>query len=70
MLRKMIRMNKRIYKAWCHIKDRCYNQRCKDYATYGERGIKMCDEWIHNSQAFCNWAINNGKQETDETLYT
>lgn len=60
-------MNKRIYKAWCHIKDRCYNQNCKDYANYGERGITVCDEWINNSQAFYNWAINNG-YESNLTL--
>ena len=29
------------------MKQRCYNKNNKDYYRYGERGIKVCDEW-HN----------------------
>lgn len=33
------------YKAWCHIKDRCYNEKNKQFKDWGGRGIKMCDRW-------------------------
>lgn len=27
------------------------------------RGIKMCDEWLNNPKAFCDWAVANGYKE-------
>ncbi len=39
---------------------RCYNKNRKDYKFYGERGIKVCDEWRHSSVSFFNWAIKHG----------
>jgi len=40
------------YLVWCKMKDRCYNKQCWNYKSYGGRGIKVCDEWLHNFQAF------------------
>ncbi len=40
------------YKAWQHIKSRCYNLKDKSYADYGGRGIIMCDEWIDDFSKF------------------
>ena len=40
------------YQAWLAIKTRCYNINYKFYYRYGGRGIKVCDEWINNFQAF------------------
>ena len=34
------------------MKARCLNQNNKHYANYGGRGIKICDEWIHNFNQF------------------
>ena len=42
------------------MKKRCYNKNANNYENYGGRGIKMCDEWKNNFQAFYTWAINNG----------
>lgn len=50
----------KIYSVWHGIKTRCYNINSKDYQNYGGRGIKMCDEWRNDVQAFYYWAINNG----------
>ena len=47
---------------WCHIKERCYNKNSKSNNRYGGRGIAVCDEWLHNSEAFKSWAIDNGYQ--------
>lgn len=35
----------RIYRIWRGIKERCLNKNSRDYKNYGERGIKICEEW-------------------------
>lgn len=37
----------RIYKIWCYMLDRCFNERKKDnfYKNWGGRGITVCDRW-------------------------
>lgn len=53
----------KLYHTWNGIKYRCYNPKCKDYKNYGGRGIKMCDEWLHDFPAFQQWAKLNGFAE-------
>lgn len=50
----------RIYKRWIDMKHRCYGVNDPDYKDYGGRGIVVCDEWLHNFNAFHEWAIRNG----------
>lgn len=50
----------RAYWVWCKIKSRCYNPNSREYANYGGRGIVMCDEWLHDPRAFCEWAYAHG----------
>jgi hypothetical protein len=33
------------YQSWSHAKARCFNPNEDAYASYGGRGITMCDEW-------------------------
>lgn len=40
------------YKAWSHAKSRCYNPNDLKYKNYGARGIKMCDKWLNDYNAF------------------
>lgn len=40
------------YKAWSHIKERCYNKSGKNYETYGARGIVLEECFIDNFLAF------------------
>jgi len=40
------------YRAWCHMKGRCNDERDKSYPDYGGRGIRVCDEWQENYKAF------------------
>lgn len=54
---------KRIYKIWTDIKTRCYNKNNKEYKWYGERNIKMCNEWKNDFRVFYDWAIQNGYTE-------
>lgn len=43
------------YHCWRGIKERCYNNNCKEYPFYGGRGIKMHDGWVNNFQAFLDY---------------
>lgn len=52
--------NSHLYKIWCGMKKRCNNPNCKSFGRYGAKGIKICDAWNDNFEAFYDWAINNG----------
>lgn len=54
----------RLYEIWAGIKRRCYNKNYKRYKDYGQRGIKMCDEWKDDFMEFYKWAIDNGYNDT------
>lgn len=54
----------RLYYVWCGIKNRCYCESTPEYASYGARGIKMCDEWKSNLLKFREWALSNGYDES------
>ena len=45
------------------MKLRTTNPKTNSYEHYGGRGIKVCDEWINNFQAFAKWAFNNGYKD-------
>lgn len=55
--------NNRLYTVWIDMKKRCYNPTTHNYHRYGGRGITICDEWLHDFQAFYDWAIANGYDE-------
>lgn len=49
------------YRAWCNIKNRCYNKNSKDYEFYGARGIILSNEFLHDPVSFCSYisSLNN-----------
>lgn len=53
-------LNRRIYSIWNGMKNRCYNSSHIAFKNYGGRGIIICNEWLHDFQAFYGWAIANG----------
>ena len=55
--------NERIGSIFNGIKDRCYNKNNKSYKWYGEKGIKICKEWIDNPKLFEIWALSNGYED-------
>ena len=57
---KITTENPRIYNIWCAMKVRCYNRKDEHFKNYGGRGIKICDEWLNDFQAFYDWSMNNG----------
>ena len=54
---------KRLYKVWINIKQRCYNPNHNSYKNYGGRGITICNEWRTNYCAFEKWALEHGYDE-------
>ena len=50
----------RIYEIYRGIKTRCYNKNHHSYERYGNRGIKMCDEWLKDFLSFYKWSMDNG----------
>jgi hypothetical protein len=61
--RKHGKSNTRLFSIWQDMKNRCKNPNIKNYKNYGERGIRVCDEWINSFEMFWNWAVNNGYQQ-------
>ena len=53
----------RLYGIWKAMRQRCYDKNCSGYKDYGARGIKVCDEWRYDFQAFYDWSLENGYQE-------
>lgn len=45
----------KIYKCWRNMKQRCYYKKHRSYKDYGERGIKVCEEWKNSFQAFYDY---------------
>lgn len=53
----------RIFGIWENMRDRCNNPNSQQYYLYGERGIKVCKEWLSDFLAFYNWSIKNGYRQ-------
>ena len=53
----------RLHIIWTNMKQRCCNPRSPDFKNYGGRGIAVCDEWLHDFNAFYNWALANGYRD-------
>lgn len=42
----------REHHIWQNMIYRCENENCRQFKNYGERGIKVCDEWRWSFEAF------------------
>lgn len=49
----------RLYNIYEKMKQRCTNPKDCNYANYGARGIKVCDEW-KKYETFRDWALSHG----------
>lgn len=54
----------RLYHTWIGLKGRCQNEHNARYSNYGGRGISVCVEWDKSFQAFYDWSLDNGYEET------
>lgn len=56
----------RLYYVWYDMRKRCSNERIPCFKRYGGRGIFVCPEWDNSFQAFHDWAMANGYDQTAE----
>ncbi len=59
----MEKLHIKLYIVWAEMKQRCNNPKHRSYMYYGDRGIKVCDEWQKNYTEFEKWAFNNGYKQ-------
>lgn len=60
---KKYKIIKKIRHVLSSMKKRCYNEKDKSFVNYGARGIRVCEEWLGNSDKFVEWALKNGYEE-------
>ena len=53
------RTNTPLYNVWRGMKARCHRKNDPGYKHYGGRGIRVCDRWINDPEAFMAWALAN-----------
>lgn len=56
--------DERLYDIYISMLQRCYKKDCRGYKTYGARGIKVCDEWKNDINAFFDFAYSHGYDKT------
>lgn len=59
--------NTRLFSIWSNMKTRCYNSNATHFKYYGNKGIKICEEWRDNFKNFYHWSMENGYSD-DLTL--
>lgn len=56
--------NTRLYEIWRSMKARCKNPSKNNYGRYGGRGISVCEEWTNSFEAFKEWSLKNGYNDS------
>ena len=56
--------NRRLFKIWTQMRNRCNNPNNYHYFLYGGRGITVCDEWEQDYNSFKTWSLEHGYDET------
>ena len=53
----------RLHSIWTNMKTRCNNPNATGFQNWGGKGIKVCEEWSNDVQAFYDWSMMNGYEE-------
>jgi hypothetical protein len=56
--------NKRLFKIWSGMRNRCSNPNNIGWKNYGGRGISVHPEWDASYEVFRDWAFANGYKDT------
>ena len=54
----------RLYKIYRKMRERTEYNKSNRWKNYGGRGIKVCDDWCNSYEAFRDWAVYNGYNDT------
>lgn len=52
--------NSRSKGHWLYSRWQKMRRRCKEYPTYIEKNIQVCEEWLESYMSFKSWALQNG----------
>lgn len=53
-------IEKRLLVVLNGIKSRCYDKNGHDFRWYGNKGIKVCEDWTNDFSKFVKWSLENG----------
>lgn len=62
--KEMPKSKTRLYRIWNGMKQRCFNPNATSYYRYGERGIRVCEEWENSFENFKDWAYKHGYNDS------
>lgn len=54
------KLERRLKHRYFNILHRCYNPSDVYYNNYGGRGITVCEEWLHDKDAFIRYCVEHG----------
>ena len=54
----------RLYTTYQAMITRCYDPKHASYASYGQKGVTVCDLWRNSFETFREWALLNGYDDT------
>lgn len=58
--RRVKYLQPQLYEVWKGMKARCNNKNSTSFKNYGGKGVRVCEEWLHNFRSFFEWAMKNG----------
>ena len=64
MANKKSKYPQRLRRAYYNMKGRCYDSKTNGYKYYGGKGVTVCKEWLNNRDTFCEWALDNGYEDS------
>jgi hypothetical protein len=53
------------YRSWCHMIERCTNQKSPDFPHWGGRGISVCERW---RTSFANFLADMGEKPDGSSI--
>jgi hypothetical protein len=60
--------NKREYRSYLGMRERCYNSKSVSYSSYGEKGITVCARWLNKEHGFENFLADMGPRPKGKSL--
>lgn len=49
-----------LYGVWLRLREKCNNLESTASKNYGQKGVRLCEEWNKSYMGFYTWAIANG----------